>query len=270
MTLLLATTSFAEPAPLQRERAAVAATPKDHPARLALLRALIAEAKKLPEGAARKPLIAEARATLSARADTVTPVEKGQYGRLSLEISRLEVRPVSLRESVLAKSFGSPSKLSAVLSRSDLYAMGTGLLDSSQGIGISPAAGGLGMLGTRDGPYEAHPPPPPDGPRTRLTIERVDIAGTMQPAVSKVVQELAPQLRACYEVAVRKRAAATGTIEWRGTLAAAGLLLNGAMAGTLNDPGAATCLAQILERAAFPVGQVDHALVVTVRGEVER
>lgn len=295
--LLAASPAFAEPpgSVIEKERAALAAAPKDHPTRLALLRTLVGEARLRPPGPGRQPLLDEARKTLDARPVTATQLERAQYGRLAAELARLRTGPTPPATKSLLTLLGSAkgSRLDSVFSlkpgettaeglgaggllgSGGLGSRGSGSGGGSMGLGSrgsgtgEGSALGFGGLGTLGGPRE-RPPIPPDGPQPRLSIEPVVGAGPLQAAVDKVLQDQAPRLRACYEQAVRRRAEAGGTVEWRGTLSAAGLLLRGATTGTLGDEAARTCMARALESGAFPVGSSDQAVVVRVRGEVVR
>lgn len=295
--LFAASPSLAEPpgSVLEKERAALAAAPKDHPTRLALLRTLVGEARLRPPGPSRQPLLDEASQALRSRPATGTQVEQVQYGRLAAELARLRTGPTppatkslltllgsskgSRIESVFgprpgettAEGLGAGGLLGSGGLGSRGYGSGGGALGlGSRGSGLGEgSARGYGGLGTLGGPRE-QPPIPPDGPQPRLSIEPVVGAGPLQVAVDKVLQDQTPRLRACYEEAVRRRADAAGSVEWRGTLSAAGQLLRGATTGTLGDEAARTCMARALESGAFPVGSSDHAVVVRVRGEVVR
>ena len=114
------------------------------------------------------------------------------------------------------------------------------------------------------------PIPQPEGPKPVLTIEHIEVALEQKAAVTKVVGSTMDKLRLCYEEALRRRSDLSGTVEWQGVLASAGMLRGGKTAGTLADSQAAVCTARTLESMAYPVSASDQSLRITIQMRVSQ
>ncbi len=114
------------------------------------------------------------------------------------------------------------------------------------------------------------PIPQPEGPKPILTIEHIEVAKEQRAAVTKVVGSTMDKLRRCYEEALRRKSDLSGTVEWQGVLASAGMLRGGKTAGTLADPQAAVCTAHTLESLAYPVSTSDQSLRITIQMRVSQ